>query len=201
MPQSQVKQTRSAHPVQMLKRLFLTWKSVLIMSIPAPYVLEHTEVGVGRQGSAGWHSAAGSTPEWLTLALRLLPASSQRWSFPWCTRRSTWQRTCWRGSTSALPSDACRPSPSHTWRATGTASATASWTGGEGPWAGRAGLEIQPTNPHWLHKGLCCSDGQGTGDKHWELGSGFRLGEKRLILEEVDAMGRSMIASFALGHE
>lgn len=51
---------------------------LLIMSITAPYVLEHTEVDVGRQGSAGWHSAAGSTPEWLALVLRLLPTSSQR---------------------------------------------------------------------------------------------------------------------------
>lgn len=51
---------------------------LLIMSVTAPYVLEHTEVGVGRQGGAGWHSAVGSTPEWLALVLRLLPTSFQR---------------------------------------------------------------------------------------------------------------------------
>lgn len=37
------------------------------MSITAPYVLELTEVGVGRRDSAGWDSAVGSTPEWFSL--------------------------------------------------------------------------------------------------------------------------------------
>lgn len=100
---------------------------------PRPH--EHWLSGRGWDHGAGRLMLRPSPRRWR-------PTSSPRCAFPWCTRRSTWRRTCWPGSTSASPSAGCPPSPCPTWRATAAASAAASWMCGE-----RCPAAPGPANP------------------------------------------------------
>lgn len=133
--------------------------------------------GVGRSSgpSAGRWGAAGPGRWGLgdpttTPPCRWPRTSSQSCASPWCTRRSTWRRTCWPGSTSASPSAGCRPSPCPTWRATAPASAAASWTCGERSPAAPAG----PAHKARPESSL---PGRGTGGRDpamWVVGGGRR---------------------------